>query len=289
LTGLFLGRIQASLNATAHSYGYDEVGPIQLNFSEPPRPQAAPPLVSFNGRLPGFHIIFINVAGKGLRAAQAAQAVEYETDVNIDFAADPPTITGTIRPKNGGPALVLDELYPEVTLLTANAGLVDGSGRRVVTIRFGGRGPAGEVLDYTLVMRILASGDGNVVDGTASVQRTLRVPGAAPEVVQGTGTVDLEKQPAPPMNTNTNANTGGGANGGGSEASASACIPGLSQAAAFAVDEFVQAGGRERLDLDADGTVTSAEVQQSLNPVLEPFSVALAPEAADCIAELLNR
>jgi hypothetical protein len=296
LTGLFLGSIQTSLAATAHSYRYTDFGTVQLVL-QPPPPRQPPPIINFTGRLPGFHIIFVTGANRGVRAAQAVQAIEYETDANIDFSADPPTITGTVRPRGGGTAFTINELYPEITRLTGDASLVDGSGRRVITIRIEGRGPDGEELIYSLVLRVTGTADGNVVDGSAQVQRERRVPGQAPEVVQGTGTVELEKQPdqpaeAPNDNVNDNGTVDGGGDGGGDEEPpppVSACIPGLPQAAAFAVDAFVQTGGRDRVDLDADGTVTSEEVQESLDPVLEPFSLAVGPEAADCIAELLNR
>ncbi|MHC4063813.1 MAG: hypothetical protein ACYSUI_04855 [Planctomycetota bacterium] len=67
----------------------------------------------------------------------------------------------------------------------------------------------------------------------------------------------------------------------------SACIPGLPEALAGAVDLFIETGGRDALDLDGDGIVTAAEVQEAINPLIGPlFSVSSA--AAECIAELLN-
>ena len=321
LTGLFLGSIQATFAATARSYAFTDFGNVQLVFESPHR--RTTDLVRFSGRLPGFHFVIITDRNKGIRAAQAEDVV-FETDVEIDFEASPPTITGSVKQSGGPQEFTLDELYPDITVTQEVSG-ADDSGRREVTLTIVGRGPDGEELDYALVLQTRLTTSGNYLDGPVQVTRNFTAPGVEPLVIEGSGELDTRKQDEPADDDGDDGTENGNsedeadetedddgdegeaedeANDGidddgddvddGDDDSApmdttppSACLPGLPELLAHAVDMFVEAGGQDALDLNGDGTVTSAEVQEAVNPLISPF-FSVSPDAAACIAELLN-
>lgn len=317
LTGLFLGSIQATFAATARSYAFTDVGSVQLVFESPHR--RTTDLVRFSGRLPGFHFVIITDRSKVIRTAQTEEVV-FETDVEIDFEASPPTITGTVRQRGGPQEFTLDELYPDITLTQEVSG-ADDSGRREVTLTIVGRGPGGEELEYTLVLQTRLTTGGDFLAGPVEVTRNFTAPGVEPLVIEGSGELDARKQDEPaddeqdlePENGNLEDETDENADEGevedegndiidddgdgvddGDDDSApvdttppSACLPGLPELLAQAVDMFVEAGGQDALDLNGDGTVTSTEVQEAVNPLIGPF-FSVSPQAAACIAELLN-
>jgi len=66
------------------------------------------------------------------------------------------------------------------------------------------------------------------------------------------------------------------------------CLAGLPPLAQQAVDDLLAPLGREALDLDGDGTVSAAEVLQSVNPTLAPFGLELPAQTAACIASAVN-
>ena len=336
LTGVFLGSIQASFAATARSYAFTDVGHVQMAFNSPNRHTTN--LVRFNGRLPGFHFVIVTNRDKAVRAA-AEDEVVFETDVAIDFASSPPTISGTIREEGGSQRFAIEELYPNVTV-TQDVGRADDEGRREVTVTIVGRGPDGEELEYTLVLRAHLTSSGNFLDGPVEVTRDFSAPGVEPLAIEGSGELDTRKDPTMdvddldvgPENDNadqqTNENSDENVNAGEDDAEnvnadegvddengnlngddevpdendnagedddaepeettpPSSCIPGLPAALSGAVDMFIESGGKDELDLDGDGTVTAEEVQEAVNPLIAPF-FSVSPDAAACIAELLN-
>ncbi|MCP4250862.1 MAG: hypothetical protein GY778_27810 [bacterium] len=323
LTGLFLGSIQATFAATARSYAFTDTGPVQLMFSPPEVTQVS--LVRYQGRLPGFHLAIITAAEKDRPRAQADEIV-FETDVNIDFEATPPTITGTIQERDGGEPVDLRVLYPAIVSVESELSEPDDDDQRQLTVTIVAQAADGAQLEYTLTMQTRLAAEGSVLDGDVEVERVYTPGDDEPLVVEADGTFEVTKLGATPPdagleddnaneddNTNDNeepdvendnlddepanenvddepVDDGAGTDGvePAEPTPASACIPGLSEVAAQAVDLFVESGGKAGLDGDGDGTVTSAEVQTAINPVLAPFFLEVSPGAAGCIAELVN-
>lgn len=204
LTGLFLSRIQASFAATAHSYRYSEAGDAWLQFDAP---HGQPPsFVGFAGRLPGFHLVIIDLDDKGMVRAQEDGPVIFETEVTIDLGQSPPAITGTIRERGGSQTFAFEELYPEVTDVSLTVGDPDARGRYRLELNIEALTADGETLDYSLIMRVRVSGDGTELSGSVEVERVVTPAGEEPIVVEGTGEVEGDQQPGDTLPTNGNDN-----------------------------------------------------------------------------------
>ncbi len=302
LTGLFLGSLQASLNATARSYALADSGPVQFNFGQPQ--QSQPILLNFTGRLPAFHIVFIDIDDKSLVRSQSSAAIEYETDVQLDFSSNPPAISGTVRERGGDQQFDILELYPNLSVAIGPLER-DVYGRWNIALQFTGDASNGTQLDYRITMRADLSQDGRGLTGHVTVRRVIRVDGVETDVIEGNGMVDAEKMgddPAPdrPDDSDAGDNPDDGGDAGAGEPpdpmddnepptdiAPSACFPGLDVLAADAIDLFVANGGPDSLDRNGDGTVLAEEVEETLNPVLAPFGLIVPDAAAACVAELL--
>ncbi len=327
LTGLFLGSIQATFAATARSYAFTDTGPVQLMFSPPEAARVS--LVRFQGRLPGFHLAIITDAGKDLPRSQPDEIV-FETSVNIDFEASPPTLTGTIQERGGEP-VDLRVLYPAIVSVTQELSEPDDGDRRQLTVTIVAQAADGAQVEYTLTLQTRLVAEGGALDGDVAVERIYTPEDGEPLVVVADGSFEVAKPGGTPddagleddnANEADNANEDDNANDNEGDdeepdvendnlddepandnvddepvddgvepaepTPASACIPGLSELAAGAVDLFVESGGKAGLDGDGDGTVTAAEVSAAINPVLVPFLLEVSPGAAGCIAELAN-
>lgn len=195
LTGLFLTSLQASFAATAHSYAYTDFGDAVLLFDA--AEGRSPSLVTFTGRLPGFHLVIITDDNdKGRPSAQETDAAGqiFETDVTIDFSHSPPTITGTITQRDGDVAFALDELYPEIDTPTIEVGTGDRAGEYEIRLHIQARTAEDEDLDYTLILNATLSSDGLFLDGTVEVERVLTPPEGQPLENSGAGDLSGTKQ-----------------------------------------------------------------------------------------------
>lgn len=186
LTGVFLGAIQASFEATARSYGYTDAGQVQFVFNHPT--SSRPQLTSFGGRLPGFYFVVINdVDDKAIPRAQADEPVVFTTDVNINFETSPPTLTGTIREIDGEQVFDLFELFPVVESVSAEVTEGDGEDRWDVRLTIVARGVDEEVLEYSVILHTHLTGGGDILEADVEVQRTLTPAGEEPIVIEGEG------------------------------------------------------------------------------------------------------
>ena len=196
LTGLFLSRIQASFAATAHSYAYSDAGDVRFLFHA--TEQRTPSLVTMVGRLPGFHMVIITGPDKAMVSAQDANGDDqpdiFETDVEIDFGRSPPTVTGTIRERDGDGVFPLDELYPEIDSPTLEVRPSQTVGSYEIRLNIRARNADGDQLDYALVMDVGLSADGLRLSGNVNVERTLTPAGGSPLETVGTGEVEGRKQ-----------------------------------------------------------------------------------------------
>ncbi len=193
LTGLFLTSIQASFAATAHSYGYTDAGNAQFLFHDPG--SNSPDLLTMSGRLPGFHMVFINVNDKGMLAAQEDEAQVFETDAEITFGTSAPRITGTVRERGGQRAeFPLEELYPEIASPTLTITPGPGQGRYQIRVDIQATSAEGDDLDYGLAMNVRVSADGFALDGDVEVDRVLTPRGGSRLTNTGTGEVEGRKQ-----------------------------------------------------------------------------------------------
>lgn len=313
VTGFFLGQIQASFDATAHSYGYSDVGSALLSFNQPHNSNVE--LTGFTGRLPGFYILILSNSGdKAIRQSKDEATPAFATDVDINFQTLPPTITGTIKEIGGEQEFPLTDAFPEIDPPTVRVTRVDENGGYDVRFGITARGTQGEKLEYALVWHARLNSSGFALDGDIEIDRVLTTADGEEIRIQGDGSLATTKQPegsVPPDGANDNSTGDPGNDGTGSadedanqdndntaddgeqtppdDAPApSSCIPDLPPLVAQAVDQFLAPLGRDALDADADGIVTPEEVEVGLAPVLAIFNVELLPDAAECIAELLN-
>lgn len=186
LTGLFIGRLATSLQATAHSYEYSDTGNVGMQFGSP-----APGAVSLNrffGRLPGFHIVFIHLK-QGTTLQGEEEAIVYDTDVNIDFTTSPPTLSGAAVPRDGGESLPLEELYPQVAQLRAEIGEPDAEGTRRLALILDGRNPSGDEIEYTLIFNVGFNAATGVVTGSVEIERSFTPVDGEPVIITGSGTL----------------------------------------------------------------------------------------------------
>jgi hypothetical protein len=196
LTGLFLSRIQASFAATAHSYAYTDAGDARFLFHA--TESRTPSLVTMVGRLPGFHMVIITGPDKAMVSAQGADGDDqpdiFETDVEIDFGRSPPTITGTVRQRDGDGVFDLDELYPDIDSPTLEVRPSQTEGSYEIRLNIRARTADGDQLDYALVMDVGLSADGLRLSGDVNVERRLTPTGGSPLKTVGTGEVEGQKQ-----------------------------------------------------------------------------------------------
>ncbi|HUU84384.1 MAG TPA: hypothetical protein VM243_12845 [Phycisphaerae bacterium] len=318
LTGIFLGRIQASFAATARSYAFTDVGTAQLVFSPPQAGRTT--FLGFNGRLPGFHFVLLNLAsGKGMVAGQDQEEVLFETDVEIDFSRSLPTIFGTVRQVDGPQEFDLGELY-NVTSIVPWLTDPDEDGNRelVITILADSLADGG-VLKYKLTLRTRLDGSGDILTGSVLVTRELTIDDEEIVINSDAGSLDLEKEAEAPAdnenaeaneNTEANENVDQGDNqNAGDEVSTNGegevnqngdaslpddpaeCIADLSAldpTIANVIGNILSAGKAE-FDQDGNGDVTVTEVQQTIDDSL-PFGLTftLTTQEAQCVADVLN-
>lgn len=197
LTGIFLGRIQASLAATAHSYGYTDTGSALWGLSGSGNPNSNVDLTHFMGRLPGFHLVVINInTDKGITRANAQEPVFFNTDVEIDFETVPPTLTGTIHEVDGEQEFDLLELYPQVGPVSLNVTNIDANGRFDVWVTIEAQTADGDTLEYSLVWHPRLTTGGLSLEGDIDVERVLTTPEGDEFRNEGSGTLSTTKQAA---------------------------------------------------------------------------------------------
>ena len=193
LTGAFLGAIQATFAATARSYAFTEVGSVRCVFDEPAGGLIR--LTHFIGRLPGFHMVIIDdSAGKILSRSQAAEPIQYATDVDIDFGTDPPTLTGTVTDADGTQQLPVTDLYPHIGPVSLAVSAMDADGNFEVRLAVDAEGAQGEQLTYGLVMRPQLGTAGLTLDGGVAVERVLTTADGQTIQIGGSGSMAADKQ-----------------------------------------------------------------------------------------------
>ena len=191
LTGIFLGRVQASFAATAHSYGYTDTGLAQWVFG--PSHSSNIEATRFIGRLPGFYFVLINVDGKAVPRSQAQEPVLFTTDVEIDFETFPPTLTGTVTEIEGDQEFPLSEVYPEIGPITMS--LSSGAGGHYdIRITIHARGVEGEELAYSLVWHATLSPSGFSLEGAVDIERVLTTADGTEIVIDGSGSLSTDRQ-----------------------------------------------------------------------------------------------
>jgi len=193
LTGVFLGRVQASFAATARSYQFEERGDSRVRFGGNPYSNIL--LTDFQGRLPGFHLVFINIDNdKAISAAQADDAPLYNTDVGIDFEAVPPTLVGTITSEDGSETHTLAELYPTVGPVSVSLSDIDSDGRVSVRFTIEAESAEGDQLEYSLIWHAQLGSAGVSLDGDVEIERVLTTQAGEEISVTGTGSMNTVKQ-----------------------------------------------------------------------------------------------
>gem|GEM_PF-6469392 len=192
LTGIFLGRVQASFAATAHSYGYTDTGLAQWVFG--PSHSSNIEVTRFIGRLPGFYFVIINADGKAVPRARAQEPVLFTTDVEIDFGTFPPTLTGTVREIEGDQEFPLAEVYPEIGPITMSLSSGDAGGCYDIRITIHARGVEGEELAYSLVWHATLSPSGFFLEGTVDIERVLTTADGTEIVIEGSGSLSTDRQ-----------------------------------------------------------------------------------------------
>lgn len=192
LTGAFLGRVQATFAATARSYQFSERGNSQVRFGGNPYSNIL--LTNFQGRLPGFHVVLINIHGKAMTAAQAEGAPDYNTDVGIDFQTVPPTLVGTITSADGSETHTLAELYPTVGPVSVSLSDIDSDGRVSVRFTIEAENAGGDHLEYSLIWHAQLDAAGVSLSGDVDIERVLTTQNGEEIVLTGTGSMDTVKQ-----------------------------------------------------------------------------------------------
>lgn len=192
LTGLFLTRLQASFAATQRSYAFTETGLADLSFVSPPgNPNSN--ILEFTGRLPGFHIVIvdIDVDDKAMPRSQAEESELFDTEVTIDPFTTP-ALTGTITPRNGGESMDLFDLYDiqDVNLVVREP---DDEGRYRIEINILADTAEGGELDYTMLMRAGLSPDGSELEGELDVERIETLSDGTRIEINGDGVVEADK------------------------------------------------------------------------------------------------
>jgi hypothetical protein len=189
LSGFFLGAVQASFAATARSYGFTDRGNAQFVFYQQGNPNSNVDLSRFIGRLPGFHIVIINIDNdKTARDSWQAQPVLYETDVEIHFDTLPATLTGTISEVDGDGQFDLFELYPQIDSPTLSV-TPDGTGGYDVRITVVAHSAEGDLLEYGFVWHARLSSSGLSLEGDVEVVRELTPVEGDPIVIEGAGSL----------------------------------------------------------------------------------------------------
>ena len=190
LTGLFLGRMQASLAATAHSYAYSDVGSAQCVFAQPT--VGVIQMTHFIGRLPGFFIVVFDGDGKAVPNLQATEPEFYATDVDIDFQTVPPTVTGTVKQIDGTKEFNLFELYPAIESASVT---VDDTGLGTYDVRIGvvALGAEGDRLNYGLTWHAQLSSTGLGLEGDLAVDRVLTRAAGDEITIHGDGSFTTTK------------------------------------------------------------------------------------------------
>ncbi len=192
LAGVFLGRVQATFAATARSYQFSERGDSRVRFGGNPYSNIL--LTNFQGRLPGFHLVFININTKGMSAAQADDAPLYNTDVGIDFDTVPPSLVGTITSEDGSETYSLAELYPTVGPVSVSLSGIDSDGRVSIRFTIEAENADGDYLEYSLTWHAQLSAAGVSLDGDVDIERVLTTQAGEEIVVTGTGSMNTVKQ-----------------------------------------------------------------------------------------------
>jgi hypothetical protein len=197
LTGIFLGRIEASLDATAHSYGYRDTGSALWGVSGSGNPNSNVDLTHFSGRLPGFHLVVINInTDKGFMRSLAQEPVFFNTDVEIDFESIPPALTGTIREVDGEQEFDLFDLYPQVGPVSLNVTNIDASGRFDVWVTIEAQTADGDTLEYSLVWHPRLTTGGLSLEGDIDIERVLTTSEGEEFRNEASGTMSTSKQAA---------------------------------------------------------------------------------------------
>lgn len=192
LTGLFLGRVQASFDATARSYGYTDAGSTQFVFNQPHNSNIA--LTHFLGRLPGFYFVLIDLDDKAILQSQNREPVLYATDVEIDFQTFPPTFTGTIREIDGDAQFPISEVYPEIESINLDVINGEAAGQYDVVLTATLLGVGGEELEYGLVWHARLSSSGLALEGDVEIVRVLTTADGEEIRIEGSGSLSTDKQ-----------------------------------------------------------------------------------------------
>ena len=339
LTGWFVGALQASFAATAHSYAYTDTGSVQFVFAQTTR--HSPQLVAYTGRLPGFYFVVIDDdVDKAIpRQANGDRAV-FATDVYIDFETSPPTVTGTISEIGGEQVLALTEVFPDIRLTTPQITETDDDGGYDMRLSIEATDADGGELEYALILHARLNSTGNALEATVEVERVFTPVDQDPIVIEGEGQLsDVTKvsdSQLPPANENDNTaeepadendnaeelneneedptDDESGDEGEGEEpeedgeeepeeepedatgqpTTPAECIADLSILPSHLVTdiEALLAAGQSEFDLDENGTVTAAEVQQRISDAIADtgfaFPIVIPDENAQCAADLMN-
>ncbi|MCK4661014.1 MAG: hypothetical protein KAV82_15945 [Phycisphaerae bacterium] len=188
LWGTFLGRIQASMAATANSYGYADAGSVQWGFGQSHNSNVQ--LNTFGGRLPGFHCVcFVTPNGKTIPHLQTQEPVFYATDVEINFETNPPTLSGTISEIDGDQQFSLSEIYPELGPVSLSISSNPETGKYDIRITIHARGAEGEELDYSLIWHAQLSTSGLTLEGNVDIERVLTTADGEEIIIEGTGSL----------------------------------------------------------------------------------------------------